>query len=169
LLSCSPPVPTVRHGVFFVKGGTTGVKDREGHRTTAPYPVFGLEAHLLDCSTRVAQKRSRPQILLARHLQHFHVIRKRQPPPGMKFHGSSDKKHRAGGNPRARHISNYSTIEATMPAPTVRPPSRIAKRSFSSMAIGTISSTSTVTLSPGITISVPSGSDTMPVTSVVRK
>ncbi|TWA22185.1 hypothetical protein FB005_11057 [Sinorhizobium medicae] len=63
----------------------------------------------------------------------------------------------------------YSTMEATMPAPTVRPPSRIAKRSFSSIAIGTISSTSTVTLSPGITISVPSGSVTMPVTSVVRK
>ncbi len=66
-------------------------------------------------------------------------------------------------------ITDYSMIEATMPAPTVRPPSRIAKRSFSSIAIGTISSTSTVTLSPGITISVPSGSDTMPVTSVVRK
>ncbi|MGO7035404.1 elongation factor Tu, partial [Rhizobium ruizarguesonis] len=33
-------------------------------------------------------------------------------------------------------------------------------------AIGTISSTDTVTLSPGITISVPSGSVTMPVTSV---
>ena len=64
---------------------------------------------------------------------------------------------------------DYSTIVTTMPAPTVRPPSRMAKRSFSSMAIGTISSTSTVTLSPGITISVPSGSDTMPVTSVVRK
>ncbi len=63
----------------------------------------------------------------------------------------------------------YSTMLATMPAPTVRPPSRMAKRSFSSMAIGTISSTSTVTLSPGITISVPAGSDTMPVTSVVRK
>ena len=47
---------------------------------------------------------------------------------------------------------------ATTPAPTVRPPSRMAKRSFSSMAIGTISSTSIVTLSPGITISVPSGS-----------
>ena len=63
----------------------------------------------------------------------------------------------------------YSTMLATMPAPTVRPPSRMAKRSFSSMAIGTISSTSTVTLSPGITISMPSGSCTMPVTSVVRK
>ena len=68
-----------------------------------------------------------------------------------------------------RKTRNYSTIEATMPAPTVRPPSRMAKRSFSSIAIGTISSTSTVTLSPGITISVPSGSVTMPVTSVVRK
>ncbi len=60
-------------------------------------------------------------------------------------------------------------IEATTPAPTVRPPSRMAKRSFSSMAIGVMSSTSQVTLSPGITISVPSGSLTMPVTSVVRK
>ncbi len=65
--------------------------------------------------------------------------------------------------------SDYSVMAATMPAPTVRPPSRIAKRSFSSMAIGTISVTSTVTLSPGMTISVPSGSVTMPVTSVVRK
>ena len=64
---------------------------------------------------------------------------------------------------------DYSMTCATTPAPTVRPPSRMAKRSFSSMAIGTISSTSIVTLSPGITISVPSGSFTTPVTSVVRK
>ena len=63
----------------------------------------------------------------------------------------------------------YLMIFATTPAPTVRPPSRMAKRSFSSIAIGTISSTSTEILSPGITISVPSGSFTMPVTSVVRK
>ena len=49
---------------------------------------------------------------------------------------------------------------ATTPAPTVRPPSRMAKRSFSSIAIGTIRVTSMATLSPGITISVPSGSDT---------
>src|SRR5215212_4077489 len=63
----------------------------------------------------------------------------------------------------------YSVMLATTPAPTVRPPSRMAKRSFSSMAIGTISCTSIVTLSPGITISVPSGSVTTPVTSVVRK
>jgi len=64
---------------------------------------------------------------------------------------------------------NYSMILATTPAPTVRPPSRIAKRSPSSMAIGAISSTTICTLSPGITISVPSGNSTAPVTSVVRK
>src|SRR4051812_30515052 len=63
----------------------------------------------------------------------------------------------------------YCVMLATTPAPTVRPPSRMAKRSCASMAIGAISSTSIVTLSPGITISVPSGSCTTPVTSVVRK
>ena len=63
----------------------------------------------------------------------------------------------------------YSMMEVTTPAPTVRPPSRIAKRSSSSIAIGVISSTSICTLSPGITISTPSGSIADPVTSVVRK
>ena len=56
-----------------------------------------------------------------------------------------------------------------VPAPTVRPPSRMANRSPFSIAIGVISSTSTATLSPGITISTPAGSFTDPVTSVVRK
>src|SRR5262249_47373866 len=51
----------------------------------------------------------------------------------------------------------YLMILATTPAPTVRPPSRIAKRSPSSIAIGAISSISIEMLSPGITISVPSG------------
>ena len=69
----------------------------------------------------------------------------------------------------ASGVQPYSMMLATTPAPTVRPPSRMAKRSFSSIAIGTISATSIVTLSPGITISVPSGNVTMPVTSVVRK
>src|SRR6516165_9125213 len=63
----------------------------------------------------------------------------------------------------------YLMILATTPAPTVRPPSRIAKRSPSSIAIGAISSISIEMLSPGITISVPSGKCTVPVTSVVRK
>ena len=57
----------------------------------------------------------------------------------------------------------------TTPAPTVRPPSRMAKRSFSSMAMGWISVTVILMLSPGITISVPAGSSRLPVTSVVRK
>jgi hypothetical protein len=63
----------------------------------------------------------------------------------------------------------YSVIFETTPAPTVRPPSRIAKRRPCSIAMGAMSSTLNLRLSPGITISVPSGSSTVPVTSVVRK
>jgi hypothetical protein len=51
----------------------------------------------------------------------------------------------------------YLMIFVTRPAPTVRPPSRIAKRKPSSIAIGLPNSTFIVTLSPGITISVPDG------------
>ncbi len=65
--------------------------------------------------------------------------------------------------------SNYSTISDTVPAPTVRPPSRIANRSPFSIAIGAISSISIWMLSPGITISTPAGRFATPVTSVVRK
>ena len=68
-----------------------------------------------------------------------------------------------------RRIFDYSKILVTTPEPTVRPPSRIAKRSFSSMAIGVIRVHSMSTLSPGMTISTPSGSLMLPVTSVVRK
>src|SRR6478609_9045099 len=75
---------------------------------------------------------------------------------------------------RARVVLNstvrvyYSVIEVTTPAPTVRPPSRMAKRNPSSIATGVISSTPIWMLSPGITISTPSGSSIEPVTSVVR-
>src|SRR5215217_4781369 len=62
----------------------------------------------------------------------------------------------------------HSIILVTTPAPTVLPPSRMAKRICSSRATVVISSTSTVTLSPGITILMPSGNITEPVTSVVR-
>lgn len=64
---------------------------------------------------------------------------------------------------------NYSLIAVTTPEPTVLPPSRIAKRRPSSIAIGVINSTSMVMLSPGMHISVPSGSLITPVTSVVLK
>src|SRR5579859_5039292 len=64
---------------------------------------------------------------------------------------------------------NYLMIFVTRPAPTVRPPSRIANLRPSSMAIGWISSIFMSVRSPGMTISVPSGRFTTPVTSVVRK
>ena len=64
---------------------------------------------------------------------------------------------------------DHLMILVTLPEPTVRPPSRIAKPRPSSMAIGWISSTVISVLSPGMTISVPSGSVMTPVTSVVRK
>lgn len=63
----------------------------------------------------------------------------------------------------------YSTTSLMVPAPTVRPPSRIANRSPFSMAMGVINSISIATLSPGITISTPCGNVATPVTSVVRK
>src|SRR5207247_3208615 len=66
-------------------------------------------------------------------------------------------------------VPRYFKILVTTPAPTVRPPSRIAKRSPSSIAIGVISSIVIFVLSPGITISTPAGSSTVPVTSVVRR
>ena len=63
----------------------------------------------------------------------------------------------------------YFTILVTTPAPTVFPPSLIAKFKFSLIAIGVISLTLNLPSSPGITISVPEGKVTSPVTSVVLK
>src|SRR5258708_655786 len=63
----------------------------------------------------------------------------------------------------------YSTISVTAPAPTVWPPSRIAKRKPFSSATGVISDTSQRTLSPGITIATPYVGLISPVESVVRK
>ena len=64
---------------------------------------------------------------------------------------------------------NQSKIFVTTHEPTVLPPSRMAKRTPSSMAIGTINSTYIFTLSPGEHISTPPRSFVAPVTSVVRK
>ena len=63
----------------------------------------------------------------------------------------------------------YSTISVTTPAPTVLPPSLMAKFNPSSIAIGEINSTFITVLSPGITISTPSSRRISPVTSVVLK
>src|SRR5205085_5044195 len=70
-------------------------------------------------------------------------------------------------DPFPSFLLGYSTTDVATPAPTVRPPSRMAKRRPSSMAIGVISSIVISTLSPGMHISTPSGRDTEPVTSVV--
>lgn len=64
---------------------------------------------------------------------------------------------------------NHFVILATTPAPTVLPPSRIAKRCPSSIAIGVMSFTLISMLSPGMHISTPSGRLMSPVTSVVLK
>lgn len=61
----------------------------------------------------------------------------------------------------------YLRILVITPAPTVRPPSRMAKRCCSSIATGTINLIVILTVSPGITISAPD-KVTSPVTSVVR-
>src|SRR5207245_10725206 len=58
----------------------------------------------------------------------------------------------------------YARMAVTMPEPTVLPPSRIAKRSPWSIAIGEIRSAVIVTVPPGSTISTPAGRATTPVT-----
>ena len=65
--------------------------------------------------------------------------------------------------------SSHSRTSVTTPAPTVLPPSLMANLNSFSIAIGAISSTTTLILSPGITISTPSGKCATPVTSVVLK
>jgi len=69
----------------------------------------------------------------------------------------------------SQKIPPYAIISLTTPAPTVRPPSRIANRSSFSIAMGVMSSAVILTLSPGIIISTPSGRFKIPVTSVVLK
>lgn len=79
------------------------------------------------------------------------------------------ERHRRAAIPLRQRGNGYSTTFVTNPEPTVRPPSRIAKRLPSSIAIGLPNSTSSATLSPGIHISAPPMRLVAPVTSVVRK
>lgn len=71
--------------------------------------------------------------------------------------------------PPSHRDDDYSMIFVTTPEPTVLPPSRIAKRTFSTIAIGLPSVTDILTLSPGMHISAPPRRFASPVTSVVRK
>jgi hypothetical protein len=68
----------------------------------------------------------------------------------------------------AGFLARETFRSVSLPAPTVLPPSRIAKRTPSSIAIGAIKLTVIFVLSPGIIISTPSPNITSPVTSVVR-
>ena len=72
-------------------------------------------------------------------------------------------------NDVAHGVNPYSMTSSTRPEPTVRPPSRMANLRPFSIAMGWISSTVRVTLSPGMTISRPASRMILPVTSVVRK
>ena len=76
--------------------------------------------------------------------------------------------HVSSPSQNALSAVSYSITWATTPAPTVRPPSRMANFSSFSMAIGVISSISIAALSPGMHMSL-SRSFAVPVTSVVRK
>ncbi len=97
---------------------------------------------------------------------------RRNPCRGPKLHAERIPLHtkRAPAIPDGRSLkADYSMTLATTPEPTVRPPSRMAKRRPCSMAMGVIRVISMSMLSPGMTISTPSGSLMLPVTSVVRK
>ncbi|WP_210247986.1 hypothetical protein, partial [Rhizobium tropici] len=69
------------HGLFFFLRRTTGFKDREGRRLRHPHPLLQTfrPTLIVNLIGRFVI-RSRAQITLARHLQHFHVISKRLPP-----------------------------------------------------------------------------------------
>ena len=75
-------------------------------------------------------------------------------PPGPKGKGKRSK----GISLLPLPFQRYSIISVTTPAPTVLPPSRMAKRSSFSRATGVINSPFMLILSPGMTISTPSGS-----------
>ena len=72
-----------------------------------------------------------------------------------------------GSAPEGRE-GRYSATCVTMPAPTVRPPSRIAKRTPGSRPTGLINRKSTVVRPPGVTRPCSPTSST-PVTDVVPK
>src|SRR5207247_10627921 len=59
----------------------------------------------------------------------------------------------------------YCTISLMVPAPTVCPPSRMAKRKPFSVATGLVSPITSCPLSPGITTSVPERRSATPVRS----
>ena len=124
---------------------------------------FALHCHVVATFTFVAGHRD-GRSFVTRHI--------RSPLSGIRFPPAApadcgERMTDSSNTPRV--LPTYFRILVTRPAPTVRPPSRIAKSRPSCIAIGLINSTVITVLSPGITISVPSGNVIDPVTSVVRK
>ena len=157
-------------GVGVAASGTVlETLQRSGWSTGAGIEVMiaVLAAVLLPAGLAVLIVRARERESVAK------LPRKREVPPAddnrSQFTLAKTQAAPTLSDERHLRVENYLMILVTRPAPTVRPPSRIAKRRPSSMATGWISFTEMSVLSPGMTISVPSGSVTTPVTSVVRK
>lgn len=121
---------------------------------------------------------ARPQV--RPHADHTPVAEAARPPgkkqPTARFprppsgdRGNLDQADSAFAQMSRVRSSHHLMILVTRPEPTVRPPSRMAKPRPSSMAMGWMSWTVISVVSPGMTISVPSGRVMTPVTSVVRK
>src|ERR1043165_4854156 len=162
---------------------------------SGPRAGHDIRCHLLRFLVRLPLAAARAELLPLRPLRMLAPVLRREVVPAFAHRAFHDDVLARHLTPHMRHVafgmwhlpsmphaawrmSNYFKIFVTTPAPTVppphppptrRPPPRIAKRSCSSIAIGVISSIVIFVLSPGITISTPAGSSTLPVTSVVRK
>src|SRR5579862_360858 len=146
-------VRRTQHGVLVLHRGE---RNRPGNlRTSTPRRVYDLASRLIEDTVIVCLQPD------SNSLFSNHCFISLTPP------GASGRKELAAS--RKPLIFSYCTISAIVPAPTVCPPSRIAKRKPFSIATGVISSITRLTLSPGITISVPVGNSATPVTSVVRR
>src|SRR5690348_8716700 len=123
--------------------------------------VIGLQpdADVLGCHVRLLTKRTLSAFAVCFSRLSFPVL----------WRPASGRMNTGSYHGTLRRDNRYSITLVTTPAPTVRPPSRIANLKPSCIAIGWINVTTIFTLSPGITISTPAGNSTAPVMSVVRK
>ncbi len=162
-----------------VHGPPSGVDDASDgplHGLRAPRSAVGVQVELqVEIGSRTTQPsggRQGAEAGVDQRDGHGGSVYRRagRPPRTPTSTGNAERRppRRVSAAGEVRRVS-YLMIFVTRPAPTVRPPSRMANRRPSSMATGWISTTDISVLSPGMTISVPSGRVTTPVTSVVRK
>ena len=141
---------------FDKRRGTTAAFNPVINGSKKNLPINGGEQQQRNCLNMILSGEMFPDTFLLCPVQTWGAVK------------DTKNSLRSGGS-FFRLRKSYLMIFDTTPAPTVWPPSRIAKRRPCSIAIGQISWTVIVMLSPGITISTPSGSLMLPVTSVVRK